>query len=112
MVFLPIEFEIYRTPQETVRAWASAVRDSVPEIEVVVVESEDDIVWVILPGMLAKRAHAVAAQLLEILAPDRHDVKAAAVGFPADGASAELLVRRCLDLIAQASTSHEEVAST
>jgi hypothetical protein len=80
--------------------------------KIVVVESEDDIVWLILPGMLAKRAHAVAAQLLEILAPVRHHVNAAAVGFPADGASAELLVRRCLDLIAQASTSQEEVAST
>jgi hypothetical protein len=79
--------------------------------EVVLVESEDDIVWLILPGVLAKRAHAVATQLLEILTPDRHGVTAAAVGFPADGASAELLVRRCLHLIAQASTS-EEVAST
>jgi hypothetical protein len=78
--------------------------------EVVLVESEDDIVWLILPGVMAKRAHAVAMQLIEILAPDRHGVTAAAVGFPADGASAELLVRRCLDLIAQASTS--EVAST
>jgi hypothetical protein len=72
--------------------------------EVVLVDSEDDIVWLILPGMLAKRAHRVAMQLLEILTPDRHGVTAAAVGFPADGASAELLVRRCLHLIAQAST--------
>jgi hypothetical protein len=78
--------------------------------DVVMVESEDDIVWLILPGVMAKRAHAVAMQLIEILTPDRHGVTAAAVGFPADGPSAELLVRRCLDLIAHASTS--EVAST
>ena len=76
------------------------------------VESEDDIVWLILSGVLAKRAHAVATQMSEILALDPHRLTVAAVGFPADGANAELLVRRCLGLIAQASTTDEEVAST
>src|SRR5438067_8949766 len=42
MVFLPIPFELYRTPSSTVEAWAAVVHDAVPELEVVVVAPGDD----------------------------------------------------------------------
>jgi hypothetical protein len=79
------------------------------DAEIAVVDSHDDTIWLILPGVLPKRSRAVAAQLRTTLAPHGHAPAIAVAGYPADGKTSEALVERCLDEIARSPTSEEEV---
>jgi hypothetical protein len=77
------------------------------DAEIAVVDSHDDTIWLILPGVLPKRSGAVAARLRTTLAPHGHVPAIAVAGYPADGKTSDALVERCLDEIARSPASEE-----
>ena len=79
------------------------------DAEIAVVDSDDDTIWLILPGVLPKRSRAVAARLRTTLARHGHAPAVAIAGYPADGKTSDALVERCLDEIARSPISEEEL---
>jgi len=79
------------------------------DAEIAVVDSHDDTIWLILPGVLPKRSRAVAGRLRTTLAADGHAPAIAVAGYPADGKTSDALVERCLDEIARSPASEEDV---
>jgi hypothetical protein len=79
------------------------------DVEVVV--SDDATLWLILPGVLPKRAHAVAELLQTLLASSGAKTSSVAVvGYPRDGTTVNRLVRRCLHALSGEPTPEEEAA--
>jgi hypothetical protein len=76
--------------------------------ELDLVASDNATLWLILPGVLPKRAHAVAEHLQTLLAADALTI--AIVGYPRDGTTAERLVQRCLNALSGESTAEDEAA--
>src|SRR5436190_9124099 len=74
MVFLPIPFEVYRTPASTVQGWAAAVGAAVPDLDVVVITQGEDPSPAIADadaafGALTADLLAIAARLRWLQAP-------------------------------------------
>ena len=61
--------------------------------------SDDGTLWVILPGVLPKRARAVAQHLHDLLAPGESSPTIAVVGYPRDGTTVKRLVERCRETL-------------
>ena len=62
----------------------------------VVVDSEEHVVWLALPGVLPKRAQEVVSEARRLLNEDRLTPLSAAVcAYPRDGATAEELLEHC-----------------
>ena len=68
--------------------------------EVSVLESRDDTLWLIVPGVRPKRAAAVAEELRKTLALHTDAVTVAVAGYPADAKTADGLVQHCVDAVA------------
>jgi hypothetical protein len=83
--------------EELERAAQSAVGDALGvEQRAIIVDEGGAAIWVVLPGVRAKRAEALADRLRELLAEQiGADTTAAVAAYPRDGASADGLVEVC-----------------
>ncbi|HEV8250390.1 MAG TPA: hypothetical protein VGQ15_10495 [Gaiellaceae bacterium] len=85
-------------PDELRERVQTAVRQALVSTEEpeVVVDSEERLVWVVLPGLLPKRALDVVSEARRLLHEDRTTpVTVAISAYPRDGATAEELVHHC-----------------
>jgi hypothetical protein len=71
---------------------------------------DEDVLWLIIPGVLPKRARTAADHLTTLLASGGTDVVGLAIlGYPRDSTSAEGLVERCKHLLSgELSTGDEK----
>jgi hypothetical protein len=85
-------------PEELRERVRAGVREAVPSTEepALVVDAEDRLVWLALPGLLPRRALTIASDVRRLLSEAGLTSPAAAVGgYPRDGATAEELVAYC-----------------
>ena len=96
-------FDLRRTAEDTVHEFLGDV------VGVEVLLGNEDVLWLIIPGVLPKRARTAADHLKTLLASGGTDVaRVAVLGYPRDSTSAEGLVQRCKHLLADESSADDD----
>ena len=94
--------DIMQEPSNLRQTLQRAVLEFLGDVTGLDVVLSGDTVWLILPGVLPKRARSIADDLSVTLADSAGEAaKIAVAGFPGDATTAKSLVQRCLHALAQ-----------